>query len=45
MKARVDDAEKFIGTAAQVLFMGDCTGKAGTVQKTQRQAFFLAAQV
>ena len=45
MKARVDDAEKFIGTADQVLFMGDCTGKAGTVQKTQRQAFFMASQV
>jgi 2,4-dienoyl-CoA reductase-like NADH-dependent reductase (Old Yellow Enzyme family)/thioredoxin reductase len=45
MKPRVDDAEKFIDTADQVLFMGDCTGKAGTVQKTQRQAFFLASQV
>jgi len=45
MKPRVDEAEKFIGTADQVLFMGDCTGRAGTVQKTQRQAFFLASQV
>jgi thioredoxin reductase len=45
MKPRVDEAEKFIGSADQVLFMGDCTGKAGTVQKTQRQAFFLASQV
>ncbi len=45
MKPRVDDAEKFVGSAAQVLFMGDCTGKAGTVQKTQRQAFFMASQV
>jgi 2,4-dienoyl-CoA reductase-like NADH-dependent reductase (Old Yellow Enzyme family)/thioredoxin reductase len=45
MKPRMDDAEKFIGTADQVLFMGDCTGKSGTVQKTQRQAFFIASQV
>jgi thioredoxin reductase len=45
MKPRVDEAEKFIGSADQVLFMGDCTGKAGTVQKTQRQAFFMASQV
>jgi hypothetical protein len=39
------EAEKFIGTAGRVLFIGDCTGKAGTVQKTQRQAFFMAFQV
>jgi 2,4-dienoyl-CoA reductase-like NADH-dependent reductase (Old Yellow Enzyme family)/thioredoxin reductase len=45
MKARADEAEKFIGTADQVLFIGDCTGKAGTVQKTQRQAFFMASQL
>jgi 2,4-dienoyl-CoA reductase-like NADH-dependent reductase (Old Yellow Enzyme family)/thioredoxin reductase len=45
MKPRVDEAERFIGTADQVLFMGDCTGKAGTVQITQRQAFFMASQV
>jgi len=45
MKPRIDEAEKYIGTAAQVLFIGDCTTKGGTVQKTQRQAFFLASQV
>jgi thioredoxin reductase len=45
MKPRVDEAEKYIGTAAQVLFIGDCTTKGGTVQKTQRQAFFIASQV
>ncbi len=44
-KARMDEAEKFLGSADQVLFAGDCTGKCGTVQKTQRQAFFIASQI
>jgi hypothetical protein len=41
----MDDAEKFIGSAGQILFVGDCTGLAGTVQKTQRQAYFVASQI
>jgi len=45
LKPRMDQAEKYIGSADQVLFVGDCTGKAGTVQKTQRQAFFVASQI
>ena len=45
LKPRMDDAEKYIGSADQVLFAGDCTGKAGTVQKTQRQAYFIASQI
>jgi len=45
LKPRMDQAEKFIGCADQVLFIGDCTGKAGTVQKTQRQAYFIASQI
>jgi hypothetical protein len=45
LKPRMDQAEKFIGSADQVLFIGDCTGKAWTVQKVQRQAYFIASQV
>jgi 2,4-dienoyl-CoA reductase-like NADH-dependent reductase (Old Yellow Enzyme family)/thioredoxin reductase len=45
LKPRMDEAMNFKGTAAQVLFLGDCTGKAGTVQKTIRSAFFAASQV
>jgi pyruvate/2-oxoglutarate dehydrogenase complex dihydrolipoamide dehydrogenase (E3) component len=45
LKPRMDEALKFSGSAAQVLFIGDCTGKAGTVQKTVRSAYFVASQV
>jgi pyruvate/2-oxoglutarate dehydrogenase complex dihydrolipoamide dehydrogenase (E3) component len=45
LKPRIDEAEKFIGSADQVLFMGDCTGKNGTIQKVIRSAFFMASQV
>jgi 2,4-dienoyl-CoA reductase-like NADH-dependent reductase (Old Yellow Enzyme family)/thioredoxin reductase len=45
LKPRVDEAAKFIGSANQVLLVGDCTGKAGNVQKTQRQAYFMASQI
>ena len=45
LKPRMDQAEKYIGSADQVLFVGDCTGKAGTVQKVQRQAYFIASQI
>jgi pyruvate/2-oxoglutarate dehydrogenase complex dihydrolipoamide dehydrogenase (E3) component len=45
LKPRMEEAMKFSGTAGQFLLLGDCTGKAGTVQKTIRSAFFTASQV
>jgi 2,4-dienoyl-CoA reductase-like NADH-dependent reductase (Old Yellow Enzyme family)/thioredoxin reductase len=45
LKPRMDEAEKFMGTANDVLFLGDCTGKNGSIQKAIRSAFFMASQV
>lgn len=45
LRPRMDDAIKFKGSADQVLLLGDCTGKNGTIQKTIRSAFFIASQV
>jgi len=45
LKPRMDEAMKFVGAAGQVLLLGDCTGKNGTIQKTIRSAFFTASQV
>jgi thioredoxin reductase len=45
LKPRMDEADKFIGSAPQVFLIGDCTGKNGTIQKTIRSAFFMASQV
>ena len=45
LRPRMDEAEKFIGSADEVLFLGDCTGTNGTLQKTIRSAFFVASQV
>jgi pyruvate/2-oxoglutarate dehydrogenase complex dihydrolipoamide dehydrogenase (E3) component len=45
LKPKTDEAMKFSGSAGQVLLLGDCTGMAGTVQKTMRSAFFVASQV
>jgi pyruvate/2-oxoglutarate dehydrogenase complex dihydrolipoamide dehydrogenase (E3) component len=45
LKPRMDEALKFSGSAGQVLLLGDCTGEAGTLQKTIRSAFFTASQV
>jgi 2,4-dienoyl-CoA reductase-like NADH-dependent reductase (Old Yellow Enzyme family)/thioredoxin reductase len=45
LKPRMDEAEKFMGSADEVLFLGDCTGKGGRIQKTLRNAFFVASQV
>jgi len=45
LKPRTDEAEKFIGSADEVLLLGDCTGRNGTIQKTVRNAFFVASQV
>jgi thioredoxin reductase len=45
LKPRMDEALKFSDSADQVLLIGDCTGQAGTIQKTMRSAFFMASQV
>ena len=45
LKAKMDEAMKFDGSADEVLLLGDCTGKNGTIQKTIRSAFFVASQV
>jgi hypothetical protein len=45
LRPRMDEAFKFSGSAGQVLLLGDCTGRAGTLQKTIRSAFFVASQV
>jgi thioredoxin reductase len=45
LKPRMDEAAKFIGSADQVLLVGDCTGTAGRIHKTIRNAFFVASQV
>ena len=42
---RMDEAMKFSGSAGQVLLLGDCTGKAGTLPKTIRSAFFAASKI
>jgi len=44
-KPKMDEAAKFIGSADQVLLVGDCTGTAGRIHKTIRNAFFVASQV
>jgi NADPH-dependent 2,4-dienoyl-CoA reductase/sulfur reductase-like enzyme len=44
-KPRYDEAAKFIGSADQVLFIGDCTDKGGTVQKVMRHTFFTTSLV
>lgn len=41
----MDEAEKFIGSADQILLLGDCTGNNGTIQRTIRSAFFISSQV
>jgi len=45
LKPRMDEAEKFIGAASEVLLLGDCTGKNGSIQKAIRSGFFVASQV
>ncbi len=44
-KPRMDEAAKFIGSADQVLLVGDCTGAGGRIHKTIRNAFFVASEV
>jgi pyruvate/2-oxoglutarate dehydrogenase complex dihydrolipoamide dehydrogenase (E3) component len=45
LKPRMDEAEKFIGSADEVRLLGDCTGQNGTIQKTISSAFFVASRV
>ena len=45
VKPRMDEAEKFIGSADEVLMLGDCTGSGGRIHKVIRSAFFIASQV
>jgi 2,4-dienoyl-CoA reductase-like NADH-dependent reductase (Old Yellow Enzyme family)/thioredoxin reductase len=45
VKPRMDEAEKFFGSADEVLLLGDCTGQNGSLQKAFRSAFFVASQV
>ena len=45
LKPRMDEAEKFIGSANDVLLVGDCTGTNGSIQKVMRSTFFVASQV
>jgi len=45
LKPRMDEAARFIGSADQVLLVGDCTGTGGRIHKVIRNAFFVASQV
>jgi thioredoxin reductase len=45
LRPRLDEAEKFFGSADEVLLLGDCTGRGGRIQKIIRNAFFVASQV
>jgi pyruvate/2-oxoglutarate dehydrogenase complex dihydrolipoamide dehydrogenase (E3) component len=45
LKPRQEEALTFAGVAGQVLYLGDCTGRSGTIQKAIRSAFFMASQV
>jgi 2,4-dienoyl-CoA reductase-like NADH-dependent reductase (Old Yellow Enzyme family)/thioredoxin reductase len=45
LKPRMDEAKKFAGSADEVLLLGDCTGKNGSIQTALRSAFFVASQV
>jgi 2,4-dienoyl-CoA reductase-like NADH-dependent reductase (Old Yellow Enzyme family)/thioredoxin reductase len=45
LKPRMDEAEKFIGSADEVHLLGDCTGQNGTIQTTVRNAFFVASRI
>jgi len=45
LKPRMDEAEKFIGSANDVLLVGDCNGRNGSIQKVMRSTFFVASQI
>jgi NADPH-dependent 2,4-dienoyl-CoA reductase/sulfur reductase-like enzyme len=45
LKAKQDEAMKFAASAGRFRVLGDCTGRAGNVQKSIRSAFFTASQI
>jgi len=45
LKAKQDEAMKFAASANRVCILGDCTGRAGNVQRSIRSAFFTASQI
>jgi thioredoxin reductase len=45
LKAKQDEAMKFAASASRFRVLGDCTGRAGNVQKSIRSAFFTASQI
>jgi NADPH-dependent 2,4-dienoyl-CoA reductase/sulfur reductase-like enzyme len=45
LKPRLDEAEKFFGSADEVLLLGDCTSTCGRIHSTIRSAFFVASRV
>jgi NADPH-dependent glutamate synthase beta subunit-like oxidoreductase len=45
LKARTGDSEKFAGAADEVLLVGDCTGENGRINRTMRNAFYVASRV
>jgi pyruvate/2-oxoglutarate dehydrogenase complex dihydrolipoamide dehydrogenase (E3) component len=45
LKPRTEDAEKFVGSADEVLLVGDCKGDTDRLIKTMRHALFVASQV
>jgi NADPH-dependent 2,4-dienoyl-CoA reductase/sulfur reductase-like enzyme len=44
-KPRMDEALKYSGLATQFYIIGDCSGNCGNIQKSIRNAFFMASQV
>jgi len=44
-KPRQDEALKYSGMTTQFYIIGDCTGNCGNIQKSIRNAFFMASQI
>jgi 2,4-dienoyl-CoA reductase-like NADH-dependent reductase (Old Yellow Enzyme family)/thioredoxin reductase len=44
-KPRMEEALKYSGLATQFYIIGDCSGNCGNIQKSIRNAFFMASQV
>jgi 2,4-dienoyl-CoA reductase-like NADH-dependent reductase (Old Yellow Enzyme family)/thioredoxin reductase len=44
-KWKQDEALKYSGLATQFYLVGDCTGNCGNIQKSIRNAFFMASQI
>ena len=45
LKPKTGDAEKFAGSADEVILVGDCKGDTDRLIKTMRHAFFVGSQV